>query len=84
MHQPSVLVLLTVVLSTSTALGAQQVYLSGAALRPPCSDPLAIHASTYSAVLSFLIGQRPGNSVDSESSAQVGLDHNSASIDGVI
>ncbi len=78
MHQPSLLVLLASVLATSTVTGAEQVFLSGATLRSPCSSSLALDAESYSALLSSLIGQSPKKPVDIQTSAEVGLGHNRA------
>ena len=78
MHQPSLLVLLASVLAISTVTGAEQVFLSGATLRSPCSSSLALDADSYSALLSSLTGQSPKKPVDIQTSAEVGLGHKSA------
>lgn len=78
MHQPSLLVLLASVLAISTVTGAEQVFLSGATLRSPCSSSLVLDTDSYSTLLSSLIGQSPKKPVDIQTSAEVGLGHNRA------
>ena len=51
------------------------MYISGESLRTSSSDPLAIGTTTYSAILAFLLGQRPPKPLNAERSAEVGLGH---------
>ncbi len=73
MHHFSAFVLITQILSISTVRGGQQVYISGQSLRTSSSEPVAIGAATYSAVLASLLGQRPPKPLNAEISDEVGL-----------
>ena len=73
MRAPGMLGLLSFALAISCSLGAEQTYLSGAALRSASKDLMQMTPHDFSALLAFLTGQRPQQSVGAQTSHQVGL-----------
>ena len=73
MRALSMLGLVTFALAISNAHGVEQTYLSGATMRTASEDMVQLTPQDYSALLASLTGQRPQQSVSSQTSHQVGL-----------